>query len=96
MPPAALPQTTVCRTRAGRIDAASTILQKNESRNGGKRTGRDESLPYMGIESRKIEVDGAAICRENCATYGSGCATKEPFPAKSDLFFEMFPQKQAF
>ena len=28
--------------------------------------------PYMGIESRKIEADGGAICRENCATYGNG------------------------
>ena len=31
--------------RAGRIDAAPTTPQKNESRNGGKHTGRDESLP---------------------------------------------------
>ena len=82
--------------RAGRIDAAPTTPQKNESRNGGKRTGRDEPLPYMGIESRKIEVDGAAICLENCATYGNGCATKEPFPVKGDLLFEIFPQKQVF
>ena len=96
MPPAVSREMGGNGERAGRIDAASTILQKNESRNGGKRTGRDESLPYMGIESRKTEVDGAAICRENCATYGSGCATKEPFPAKNDPFFEMFPQKQAF
>ena len=50
----------------------------------------------MGIESRKIEADGGAICRENCATYGNGCATKEPFPTKSNLFFEIFPQKQVF
>ena len=52
--------------------------------------------PYMGIESRKIEADGGAICRENCATYGNGCATKEPFPTKNDLLFEIFPQKQVF
>ena len=82
--------------RAGRIDAAPATLQKNESRNGGRHPGRGESLPCMGIESRKIEADGGAICRENCATYGNGCATKEPFPTKSDLFFEIFPQKQVF
>ena len=52
--------------------------------------------PHRGIESRKTGVDGGAISRESCATYGNGCATKEPFPIKNDLFFEMFPQKQVF
>ena len=74
-------------------------LQLHKKMNGvmaANAPGGMNPSPYRGIESRKIEADGGAICRENCATYGNGCATKEPFPTKSDLFFEIFPQKQVF
>ena len=53
MPPAVSREMGGNGERAGRIDAAPTTPQKNESRNGGKRTGRDESLPPHGDRVEK-------------------------------------------
>ena len=45
MPPAVSREMGGNGERAGRIDAAPTTPQKNESRNGGKHTGRGVRVP---------------------------------------------------
>ena len=96
MPPAVSREMGGNGKRAGRIDAAPTTPQKMNRVMAANALGGMNPSPHMGIESRKTGADGGAICRESCATYGNGCATKEPFPMKNDLFFEIFPQKQVF